>query len=169
MKIVTFIFIIIVLTNCTVKNQSCTIAKSFEGHSETILGITQSPNGKYLLSGGDDQKAILWNEKGEIIFKSEVHKRAVNDVTFLPDNQRFITAGSDETFIIWNINGTKIKTVFADKIYVKTVVYSHDGKFILICGGDKLQNYGLQKVSFLERFQDIHVPFIKQNFHLMTN
>ena len=53
----------------TAYSQSCVISKSFEGHSEFILGIAQSLNGKYILSGSKDEKAILWNEKGEIIFK----------------------------------------------------------------------------------------------------
>ncbi len=109
MKKITFIFIIAIFTNCTVKNETKVIAKSFEGHSETILGIVESPNGKYILSGGEDEKAILWNKKGEIIFESDMHERSVNDVTFSPDNKRFITAGSDEIFIIWDIDGTKIK------------------------------------------------------------
>ena len=37
------------LINTVVKAQSAAIAKSFTGHKEAILGIAQSPNGKYLL------------------------------------------------------------------------------------------------------------------------
>ena len=125
-------FLIINLVNA----QSCVIAKSFAGHKEAILGISQSPDGKYILSGSDDNLAFLWNENGKIIDTIDVHLKSVNDVVFSPDSKRFITGGSEGTFVIWNLDGTEVKTVNADKVYVKTIVYSNDGKFILSGGGD---------------------------------
>ena len=118
------------------KAQSGVLAKSYEGHKEAILGIAQSPDGKYLLSGSDDNLAFLWNNEGKIIDTIDVHIKSVNDVIFSPDSKRFITGGSEGDFVIWNIDGTKVATIIADKVYVKTIVYSSDGKFILSGGGD---------------------------------
>jgi WD40 repeat protein len=111
---------LIILARGIVTGQSCVLAKSFAGHKEAILGIAQSPDGKYILSGSDDNLAFLWNENGEIIDTIDVHLKSVNDVVFSPDNDRFITAGSEGSFVIWNIHGDKITTVIADKVYVKT-------------------------------------------------
>jgi WD40 repeat protein len=90
-------------------SQSAKPDKNFTGHKEPILGIAQSPDGKYILSGSDDNLAFLWNENGVIIDTIAVHEKSVNDVAFAPDNSRFITAGGEGSFVIWNINGTKIK------------------------------------------------------------
>ena len=120
---------LIILTHSLVKSQPGEPAKSFSGHKEPILGIAQSANGKYILSGSDDNLGFLWNENGEIIDTIDVHLKSVNDVAFSPDNNRFITAGSEGSFVIWNIDGTKVATVPADKVYVKTITYSNDGKF----------------------------------------
>jgi WD40 repeat protein len=116
--------------------QTSVLAKSYVGHKEAILGIAQSPNGKYLLSGSDDNLAFLWDEDGKIIDTIDVYLKSVNDVVFAPDSKRFITGGSEGDFVIWNIDGTKVATVNADKVYVKTIVYSSDGKYILSGGGD---------------------------------
>lgn len=47
-KLIAFL-LIITLTNCSDSNQTGKMVKVFKGHSETILGIAQSPNGKNIL------------------------------------------------------------------------------------------------------------------------
>ena len=73
MKQTILILTLTFLINTLVNAQSCVIAKSFTGHKEAILGIDQSPNGKYILSGSDDNLAFLWNEYGKIIDTINVH------------------------------------------------------------------------------------------------
>ena len=131
------LYLLLIINMCAF-GQLPELAKSFIGHTQTIMALAESNKGKFLLSGSDDALAYLWNDQGKIILTMNDHLRSVNDVAFSPDDQRFVTAGSDRTFIIWNIDGTKIKTVIADKIYVKTVVYSNDGMYILSGGGDNI-------------------------------
>jgi WD40 repeat protein len=69
----TIILTLTLLITNLVNAQSCVIAKTFVGHKEAILGIAQSPNGKYFLSGSDDNLAFLWNEDGKIIDTIGVH------------------------------------------------------------------------------------------------
>jgi WD40 repeat protein len=59
------------------------LLKSFTGHKEAILELLNS-NGKYILSGSDDNLAFLWNEYGKIINTISVRLK-VNDGFFLPD------------------------------------------------------------------------------------
>jgi WD40 repeat protein len=64
-----------------VNAQSCVIAKSFTG-IKWFWGA-QSPNGKYILSGSDDNLAFMWDEYGKIIDTISVHKeKCKRDVTF---------------------------------------------------------------------------------------
>jgi WD40 repeat protein len=59
------VFCLIILIYINVRAQGSDKIKSYEAHSEMILGIAQSPNGEYLLSASDDNTAILWDKDGK--------------------------------------------------------------------------------------------------------
>src|SRR3989338_3554386 len=56
------------------------------GHSESVLSVAFSNNGKYILSGGKDKILILWDAPtGREIRKFEGHTSDVNSVAFSYD------------------------------------------------------------------------------------
>lgn len=58
----------------------------FKGHTKAVLDAQFSPDGKHVLSGGDDNRALLWNaETGAIERTLDGHTAGVTAVAFSPD------------------------------------------------------------------------------------
>lgn len=91
---------------------------SIDGHSNKITSLSVSPDGKYLVSGSWDNKAILWEIKASAAGELSLHKRHtlsghkynVNAVAFSPDGWHIATGSDDKTIMLWDLNGKMIQT-----------------------------------------------------------
>ncbi len=71
-------------------------------HTDAVLSVTFSPDGRTLLTSSADKTARLWNvETGKQAHRLQGHFSDVNDVGFSPDNNQLLTAGQDGTVIVW--------------------------------------------------------------------
>lgn len=80
-----------------------TTATDVKGHSNEVLALALSSDGKYLVSGGRDRRLVVWDaEKGEWIktFQGPMnHKDAISVglpllVSLFPDNLKLASIGS---------------------------------------------------------------------------
>ena len=72
----------------------------FTEHTDSVLAVAFSPNGKLLISGGLDKTVRLWNaDTGKLRRTREEHKAPVNTVAFSPDGKRFWSASSENDTI----------------------------------------------------------------------
>ena len=68
------------------------------GHKSSVLGVSFSPDGKYLATGSWDNTAKLWDvESGQEILTLAGHKRDVYGVSFSPDGKYLATGSGDGT------------------------------------------------------------------------
>ena len=84
---------------------------TFEGHSDTVEGISFSPDGQMIASGSWDGTAKLWNRQGEALQTLEGHTGGVWDVSFSPDGQTIASASRDGTVKLWNRQGEAQQTL----------------------------------------------------------
>jgi len=75
-----------------------------EGHTDYVLSVVFSPDGKLLASGSPDETVKLWRvSDGELIHTLEGHTDYVLSVTFAPDGTRLASGSGDGTIRLWGI------------------------------------------------------------------
>ncbi len=114
------------------------VLHEFKGHTKAVLAAEFSPDGKLVLSGGDDNRGILWDaETGAILQTLDGHTAGVTSVAFSPDAARAITGSRDNSVKVWELkNGKELLTLKGHSQEVTGVCFSPDQKTILTCGLD---------------------------------
>jgi len=107
---------------------------TFEGHTNDVLSVCFSPDGKYALSGGRDNTIKLWDiASGNEIKSFEGHNSMVTSVNFSPDGKFALSASNDYTLKLWDItSGIEIKTFKGPGYsFLTTTCFSPDGKYAI--------------------------------------
>jgi WD40 repeat protein len=109
---------------------------AIQGH--TARCAVFSPDGKCVLTGGEDGRAILWNAAdGTPILQLEGHTAAITSVSFSPDGKRAATGSRDGTARICELKeGNELLTLKGHSEDVTAVAFSDDGMQVLTASRD---------------------------------
>ena len=113
--------------------------QSYRGHSDSVTAIALSPDGKFVLTGSDDDTASLWDlATGKAMMQFMGHTGQVKSVAFSPDGKYVLTAGDDETARLWDAATGKEVLQLVHSNNVKSAVFSPDGTYVLTGGSDSM-------------------------------
>ena len=74
-----------------------------KGHTEAVLAVAVSPDGRGIVTGSADNTARLWNAKtGAEMRVFEGHTKPVWAVAITPDGARIVTGSDDRTARVWD-------------------------------------------------------------------
>ena len=121
----------------------------FDDSGKQCVAVKYSPDGRMLLSGGDDGILKLWDTSTwKTIADLQGHDERVITAAFSPDGQYFVTGGGElgmssswwshqGEICIWDVKSHKLLLKFnAHDHNVTCVVFTPDGKGLLTCGYD---------------------------------
>ncbi|MCP4105023.1 MAG: WD40 repeat domain-containing protein, partial [Desulfobacteraceae bacterium] len=106
-----------------------------KGHTNVILSLAFSLDGKYLASGqsGTSNPTVrIWDaDKKKQMHVLEGHKNKISALAFSPDEKHLVSGSVDHTLILWGVRyGRQIATLAGHKDDVYSVAYDLRGRYI---------------------------------------
>ncbi len=119
-----------------------------------MLGVSLSPDGKFVATASDDNRARIWTVNGQEVRRLEGHQGWVTVVNFSPDGQSVATGSNDGSVKLWNAKtGDQLQDFRGHRGVVLTASFSRDGKRLVSTGRDgfvRLWNLADRPVQRLE-------------------
>jgi WD40 repeat protein len=108
------------------------IVNKFLGHTDPVTSVDFSSDGKYVVSGSQDNTIYIWDaETGEVVTGPfEGHKDEVTSVAFSPDGKHVASGSWDKTICIWDVQtGEVVSDSFeGHRGKITCVAFSPDGR-----------------------------------------
>ncbi len=152
--------------------QNGKIPLRLKGHKDEINNIVYSHDGKFMLSSGRDNYAILWSKDGEKICSANPSDSDIKGIAFMKNKNNFVVGDRKGNVTIWDFNGTKKNSFITNEkfntkingyvlspnnkqllVYYENylcIVYNLNGDEVLTYKGHKRQQggRGIHKASF---------------------
>jgi hypothetical protein len=105
-----------------------------------VYALAFAPDGRLLLSGGQDNEACLWEvATAKAVRRFPGHKQGVAEVAFAPDGRTVMTAELWETAHLWEtLTGREIGRFGKHGGFLWGLAYSPTGRLVATSGGDGL-------------------------------
>jgi WD40 repeat protein/serine/threonine protein kinase len=120
------------------------VVQKFAGHTDGVLSVAFSADGKRLLTSSYDGTARLWDvDSGRELQRFEGHNWWVWSAAFAPPagseaETRVVTAGQDGLVMVWDVKSGEAGPPFrGHRGPVYSAQFSPDGKTVVSAGGDR--------------------------------
>ncbi len=129
--------------------------RSLAGHKGAVTSVAYSPDGSYLLSGGEDGTLKLWETAtGREVRTFTGHKAGVTSVAFSPDGSMAVSGSNDSTLRLWDVaSGRELRATDGLGWKIAGVAFSADGKFVASAADDnQVKLWSVPKLELVRAF-----------------
>lgn len=115
------------------------LSSTFNGHTQEICGLSWSPDGTQLASGGNDNLMNIWNhQSGKLEYSMTQHGAAVKALAWSPTSPKLLASGSgtaDPSIRFWNTSSGSLLNTINTGAQVCALQWSHHYKEIVSSHG----------------------------------
>ena len=110
------------------------------GHGNGVQSVAFSPDGRNILTGSLDGRAILWDANtGRELRAFEGDSKWIIFVAFSPDGRTIVTVSTDNTAVLWDVKTGRMLRMFqGHSNHVWSVAFSPDGRTVLTASDDNI-------------------------------
>jgi WD40 repeat protein len=132
------------------KYKILTSKDTYDGHVNSVISISITPDGRHLLSGSTDGSIKVWDWRNERLDATlEGHLGPVTSIATFADNRYFISASSDHTLKIWDLTNRTNGNTGVREDRVGAVVINSNGESVIGAEDNgKLKLWNLETRTF---------------------
>lgn len=137
------------------------VIRLLPGHSDVVLSLDFSHQGARLVSGGGDDRAILWDAgSGTALRTLSGHGDAVLSVAWSPDDALVATGSADRSARLWNASTGSMQARLGDHGgAVQSVVFTPSGRSLLTGSQDgKVRLWDVGTGRLIKVLADLGTP-----------
>ena len=114
------------------------VTGSLEGHTDDVLAIVYSADGKLRATAGEDRIIRLWDPTTDkLVGTLEKHDEGVTCLAFSPDGKTLASGGREKLIHLWDVKEQKLReTLKGHRDTVSALAFSRDGKTLASADGD---------------------------------
>jgi WD40 repeat protein len=113
--------------------------RGFTGHAGWVWSVAVTPDGRYVVSGSEDNTVRLWDlETGQEVLQFIAHEWKVYSVAVTPDGRYVVSGSRDKTVRLWELaTGQEVRRFTVHKGIVRSIAVTPDGKYVVSGSGDR--------------------------------
>lgn len=144
------------------------------GHSDSVTAVAWSPDGRYVLTGSEDNSIIAWDVESGLLYKRFMMNSSVSALAWSKNGKYILSGSNDGNVILWWVNEPKSKLLVNHNTKVETVAFTKDSHCCVSYSRDKavpafIFNIETEESEMIPVLENGMVDWIKEYENLLFN